>query len=312
LERVGDDAQLALALETAALQTWGLGRAAEAAVLAERGLQHAQRAGDDHRARRCVRAICSTLLWGPAPVSEALEYLKHLSAKHRAMLTPENAPFVIAAVLGAYSGRFAEARQALTEARLRALELGDYQRAFAQLAQLLGSTELLAGNPAQAELALREGYDRLTEIGEQNWRATNATLLADALMRQDCDGDASTMLAVADEIAQHDDYDAQVRMRAVRAQILARRGELAQADRLAREAVMMVARTDDIVLHGDALLAFADVLRRSGATEEAEAALRRALELFERKENIVQAEQTRARLAQLETSSPVLGNSTAP
>src|SRR5262249_20495240 len=62
LERVGDDAQLAL--EIAAGQTWGLGRVAEATILAERALEHAQRAGDDHRARRCVRTICVTLLVG--------------------------------------------------------------------------------------------------------------------------------------------------------------------------------------------------------------------------------------------------------
>jgi tetratricopeptide (TPR) repeat protein len=149
---------------------------------------------------------------------------------------------------------------------------------------------------------LREGYDRLGEIGEQNWRATNATLLADALMRQGRDEDALEVLAVADEIAQRDDYDAQVRMRAVCARILARRGELAQAEQRAREAVEMVARTDDIVLHGDALLALAEALRASGATNAATAALRQALELFERKENVVQAEETRALLADVEVS----------
>src|SRR5262249_44928377 len=242
LERVGDDAQLALALETAARQRMFLGRAAEATILGERALQHAERAGDDHRARHCVRVICVTRAWGPAPVSEALAFLKRFSAERRTLLTPENAPSVLAAMVGAYSGRFAEARQVLTEARVRARELPDYQRAYARLPQLLGTVELLAGNPAEAELVLREGYDHLGEIGEQNSRASIATLLADALMRQGRDEDASEMLAVADDISQHDDYDAQVRMRAVRAQILARRGELAQADQLAREAVEIVTR----------------------------------------------------------------------
>jgi ATP/maltotriose-dependent transcriptional regulator MalT len=181
--------------------------------------------------------------------------------------------------------------------------LPDYQHAYARLPQLLGTVELLAGNPAQAELALREGYDYLGEIGEQNSRASTATLLADALMRQGRDGDASEMLAVADDIAQHDDYDAQARTRAIRAQILAREGQLAAADQLAREAVEIVARTDDIVLHGDALLALAEVLRTSGAIDASKAALHHALELYERKENVVQAEQTRGLLAELEAPS---------
>lgn len=41
------------------------------------------------------------------------------------------------------------------------------------------------------------------------------------------------------------------------------------------------------------------MLQAAGAQHEAAAALRDALELFERKENIVQAEQTRAQLAAL-------------
>jgi tetratricopeptide (TPR) repeat protein len=239
---------------------------------------------------------------GPVPVGEALEYLNRLSPELGALLAPDNPPSVTAAIIGAYSGRFAEARQALTERQLRARELGDYLRTHAHFSQWIGRVELLAGNPAQAELVLREGYDRLGEIGEQNWRATNATLLADALTRQGRDEDALEVLAVADEIAQRDDYDAQVRMRAVRARILARRGELAQGEECAREAVEMIARTDDIVLHGDALLALAEVLRASDATNEATDALRQALELFERKENIVQAEETRALLAEVEAS----------
>jgi hypothetical protein len=59
-----------------------------------------------------------------------------------------------------------------------------------------------------------------------------------------------------------------------------------------------------IVLHGDALLALAQVQRASGATDEAKDVLRQALELYERKENIVQAKQTRTVLAQLQASVP--------
>src|SRR5262249_34322876 len=46
---------------------------------------------------------------------------------------------------------------------------------------------------------------------------------------------------------------------------LARRGEHNKADQLVREAVAMVARTDNIVLHGDALLALAEVQGASGS-----------------------------------------------
>src|SRR2546430_5155414 len=51
--------------------------------------------------------------------------------------------------------------------------------------------------------------------------------LAEALVRTGRDGEAEQVLDVAAECAQLDDIDPQVRLRAVRAGILARRGDLA-------------------------------------------------------------------------------------
>lgn len=126
------------------------------------------------------------------------------------------------------------------------------------------------------------------------------SILAEVLVRLGRDEEAAEVLDVVDAIAQRDDVDPQVRSRSVRAKLLARRGQRAEAERLAREAVEIAARTDYLVLHADALLALAEVL---GETDEAVEALRRALELFEQKENVVQAEQTRARLAVLAQTS---------
>jgi len=61
----------------------------------------------------------------------------------------------------------------------------------------------------------------------------------------------------------------------------------------------MVSRTDYLTLHGDALLALADVLVEAGKDEQAVVALREAVELFDRKEATAQAAQTRARLEEL-------------
>lgn len=51
--------------------------------------------------------------------------------------------------------------------------------------------------------------------------------------------------------------------------------------------------TDYLDLHSDALLALAEVLEVSGAGEETAARLREALQLVERREDVVQAKQTR-------------------
>ena len=87
--------------------------------------------------------------------------------------------------------------------------------------------------------------------------------------------------------------------RQVRAQILARRGEHAEAERLAREAVAIGERTDSIDLLGDAERDLGEVLVLAGRPEDAAAALEQAAALYERKGNVVMAERVHNRRAAL-------------
>src|SRR5207245_9363761 len=57
-----------------------------------------------------------------------------------------------------------------------------------------------------------------------------------------------------------DDLVSQVVWRGTRARVAAQRGELAEAERLAHEAADLAARTDFLVVHGDALVDLAEVL----------------------------------------------------
>jgi tetratricopeptide (TPR) repeat protein len=192
----------------------------------------------------------------------------------------------------AYIGEFAKAREFNDEARVIAADLGGLTYGGA-MGIHTGHVELLAGDLVAAEREFRRGFDRLGELGETGFRSTIGTMLADALLRQGRDDEAETVLGIAEDLTLHDDIDARVRCRAVRGRLLARRGELVGAERVAREAVEIVSATDYLNLHGDTLLALAEVLEASGAVEEATARVREALELFDRKENVVQAEQTR-------------------
>ena len=79
--------------------------------------------------------------------------------------------------------------------------------------------------------------------------------------------------------------------------MLARRGELEEGERLAREAVALAAETDMLNMHADALVDLAEVLALAGGRTPAE--LEQALALYERKGNLVMAERTRSRLAEL-------------
>jgi tetratricopeptide (TPR) repeat protein len=83
---------------------------------------------------------------------------------------------------------------------------------------------------------------------------------------------------------------------------LARRGEHAEAERLAREAVTVGEATDMLSDQGDAWADLAEVRALAGRPEAAAEALEQALARYERKENVVMAERARARLAELQPS----------
>jgi ATP/maltotriose-dependent transcriptional regulator MalT len=159
------------------------------------------------------------------------------------------------------------------------------------------SIELLAEQPARAEERLRRAYERLDEMGEKALLATTAGMLAQALYTQDLLEEAEAFCWAAREAAAADDLSAQVEWRSVHAKILARQGNGEDAESLATEAVALVAATDLLTYHGDAMLDLAEVLKLGGKSEEAKAANRVGLELYERKGNLVSAKRARSRLA---------------
>jgi class 3 adenylate cyclase/tetratricopeptide (TPR) repeat protein len=300
LERIGRASQLAMVLGIAGRQRFYLGRAHEAAEVLERAREVALGAGDLHRARECAYWLNAARAFGPFPADIARE---RLASEAEGLGADAYWLAVDAGLLDSYCGRFDEARQRFAEARVRTEELGMWlQRGILTIAS--GAAELVAGDAISAELELRDGYQRLGELGETGFRSTVATLLAEALVRQGRNAEAEELLDSADALAAPDDVDPQVRSRHVRALVRARQGDTVNAARLAREAVDLAARTDYLVLHGDACFALGQVFQEAGSSDEAVAALRDALELFERKRNIPQAERTRALLRDLGHAAP--------
>jgi tetratricopeptide (TPR) repeat protein len=92
--------------------------------------------------------------------------------------------------------------------------------------------------------------------------------------------------------------------RQVRAKVLARRGEHAEAERLAREAVATGDSTEAPNDQADAHADLAEVLSLAGRADEAAEALEQALIRYERKENLVMAGRVRARLEALHAGVP--------
>lgn len=87
--------------------------------------------------------------------------------------------------------------------------------------------------------------------------------------------------------------------RQVVARIYAHRGELAEAERLAREAVALSERNDSLDVQCLALWDLAEVLAAAQRRDEAADALERALDRCRRKKNLALARRVGNRLAQL-------------
>jgi tetratricopeptide (TPR) repeat protein len=115
----------------------------------------------------------------------------------------------------------------------------------------------------------------------QRSSARLAVLLSRALLEQGHDDEAFDEAAFGLRHAY--DLTSAVAGRIVRVQVLTRRGQIAEALDLAREAVALAEPTDALVDKGDALLALARVLRSAGRTPEMIEATGQARAAFEAK-----------------------------
>jgi tetratricopeptide (TPR) repeat protein len=201
-------------------------------------------------------------------------------------------------------GRFDEGRAILAEAREALAERG----AGIQLATATGITsveiELLAGDPAAAAELGQEGCRLLDELGEQSQLSTAAGMLAQALYALDRLEEAEAWAGRAAELGASDDAFTQMLWRQVRAKVLARRGQHAEAERLAREAVAVCEVTDMLDAQADVYADLAEVLSLVGRPTEAAGALEQALQRYERKGNRVSTQRAQARLAELQDAAP--------
>ena len=158
--------------------------------------------------------------------------------------------------------------------------------------------ELLAGDQATAEHELRRSVDPLVAMSDAPSATTAASLLADVLVDRGQLEEADALLARAAGWAPKDQPIQHARVHAVRARVLARRGD-PDAEALARKSIALADTTDFLELSAICRVALADVLGLAGRDDGATDALAEALGLFERKGNIVEAGRARAALERL-------------
>ena len=297
-EAMGDDVGLAKAWRRIADVHWMESRWIEQERALERALVHAERAGDAREAAGALMRLAMALYYGPAPVPEAIRRAEETLARTKGNRVVESTFLVSLAGLHAMAGRFEEARELFARGEAIVEELG-FKVWLAGFSMVASDIELLAGDSAAAEAHLRRGYKALEGMGERGLLSTVSAELAEIAYAQGREEEAERFVAMSEQLAGRKDIASQIGWRTIRARALARRGSLVDAEDLAREALELAERTDNLGSEGSALLALAEVLEVAGRSEEAGPLLDRACERFVRKGNVVAAEKTRELRAQL-------------
>ncbi|HJQ74724.1 MAG TPA: AAA family ATPase [Gaiellaceae bacterium] len=299
LEAAGDDFALNVFHWARCQVTHGLSRFDDAIADLDAMLYYAKRTGLPHLVGWAIPAGGAARLYGTTTLPDLLAWLDEREAE----FGPDWRLSGGRAAVFALSGRFDEARLLQAEFLRAHEERGDTLNLGGQLSQGTVVLELLAGDPAAAAQAAERGCRILEEAGERSWLSTGACWYAEALYQLGRPGEAEEWARKGAELADTDDAATQVLSRKVLAKILARRGEHAQAEDLAREAMALVDATQALVTQADVRVDLAEVLELAGRREEAVPLLNDALERYERKGALAPAERTRARLAALEPAS---------
>ena len=294
-EAAGDERGLCSALRLRGWHNWIEARAEAAAAAWEEAAEHARSGGLEHERIDMLGWIASSLFFGPTPVATAIERCEAIRAEVGDNLLAEATVLEPLAGLHAMEGRFDEARSLLATSDATFQELG--LSLNSAVSHHTAMVEMLAGDPAAAERCLRKGFEALEEMGDRAVLSTTAAFLGETLVAQERDDEAERFAGLSAELTGEDDVLTHTMWRSVRATILARRGGLAEAERLARQAVALAERTDFLNHRGEALVVLGRVLARQERADEANAAFAEAVSLYERKGNLVAATQLRGDLA---------------
>jgi class 3 adenylate cyclase len=301
LEAAGDDRGLTRAFELVYEVEWTRGRLEAARVAAERALAFAERLGDIDLIAREMEAVGASRWFGYTSIREERPHLEEWSAwARRVGHRALDANFALAAGWAAMELDSFEEGRRLCE------------RGIAQLDEL-GLTVHAAGqrshlrwgeiatDPDGVEERMRQAYTTLKGVGATSFLSTTAASLAFVLARRGELAEAERLTHESEETGSADDVSTQVGWRIARAMVFARKGKVADAETLARDALTLALETEYADMTAIAHLAVADVLVISGRLEDASSAVDAALAIFDQKEMIASADAVRADFAELQS-----------
>jgi class 3 adenylate cyclase/tetratricopeptide (TPR) repeat protein len=299
-ERVGDDAALARALTLRGKLHFWYGEAEMAREFFERAARLAQGVGDRAEEAESLQYVLATMHRGRTPVGQAVARFDELRSRTRMNRRLEAAYLETRAHLEAMQANFEVARELVREAIAVAVDAGLEVLLETHTRPSAGFVELLAGDAVAAEAELRLACEETERVGELGFLSSITPMLIDAVYAQ---GRYEEALALSDRwpvdrLTAPTDVDAQAGWRRVRAKALARLGRFEEAERLAREAVAILADKDYVNAHADTVADLGEVLLHAGRPSDAATAVREAIHLYELKGNVASASALRGRLAE--------------
>jgi class 3 adenylate cyclase/tetratricopeptide (TPR) repeat protein len=222
-----------------------------------------------------------SLALGPTPVNQAIAEVKEILDSGASNLELRTGCLEMLGHLLALAGQFDAARPLFVESRALAFESGRIAIAYRDRSHA-GTAELLAGDPVAAEQELREGYLGLKRLGDAFHLSAVAPFLARAVLEQGRIEEARELVLESEGVTSETDIVPRVVNLSIHARVLHAEASLAEAERMARDAVELAATTDAMIFHADALVDLAETLGNDREQERAEV-LRSALDLYEAK-----------------------------
>jgi class 3 adenylate cyclase/tetratricopeptide (TPR) repeat protein len=267
---------------------------------AERLLVAARVAGDRLAAFHGLFFLNAAGVFGSTPVDDALAATQRSKALAEGPLE-EAAVENIEGLLRGMRGELDEGRTLIRKARATFAEFGVGHAVGT--ARDVALIERYAGDAAAAERALRPACDQLRAAGETSSLSTLVAELAEALYELGRYDESERATHESELTTQHADAKSQLTWRRVRAKLLARRGEPAEALQLAYEAIEWADRSKTLEDIGDAYRDLAEVERLGGRLDAAAVALEQALAAYESKGLLPMADRTRRELEELRASA---------